>query len=98
MTMPLHTGDMARRDADGCLCLVDRAKDMVITRGFNVHASEVEACLALHPAVAQSAVIGVLHTSKQLWLMPEMPVTALAKIDKKALRARFWDARARQVG
>ena len=55
----LHTGDMARRDADGYLYLVDRAKDMVITGGFNVYSSEVEACLALHPAVAQSAVIGI---------------------------------------
>ncbi|HQQ72028.1 MAG TPA: AMP-binding protein, partial [Alicycliphilus sp.] len=55
----LHTGDMARRDEDGYLYLVDRAKDMVITGGFNVYSSEVEACLALHPAVAQSAVIGV---------------------------------------
>lgn len=55
----LHTGDMARFDAEGYLYLVDRAKDMIITGGFNVFSSEVEACLALHPAVAQSAVIGV---------------------------------------
>lgn len=55
----LHTGDMARCDARGYLYLVDRAKDMVITGGFNVYSSEVEACLALHPAVAQSAVIAV---------------------------------------
>jgi fatty-acyl-CoA synthase len=55
----LHTGDMARRDADGYLYLVDRAKDMVITGGFNVYSSEVEACLALHPSVAQSAAIGI---------------------------------------
>lgn len=55
----LHTGDLARRDAQGFLYLVDRAKDMVISGGFNVYSSEVENCLALHPAVAQSAVIGV---------------------------------------
>jgi len=55
----LHTGDMARTDAQGYLYLVDRAKDMIITGGFNVYSSEVEACLALHPSVAQSAVIGV---------------------------------------
>jgi fatty-acyl-CoA synthase len=57
----LHTGDMARQDADGYLYLVDRAKDMIISGGFNVYSSEVENCLALHPAVAASAVIGVPH-------------------------------------
>jgi fatty-acyl-CoA synthase len=57
----LHTGDLARRDADGYLYLVDRAKDMIISGGFNVYSAEVEACLALHPAVALSAVIGVPH-------------------------------------
>ena len=41
---------------------------------------------------------GAMHTPKQLWLEQELPVTALGKIDKKALRARFWDGQARQVG
>ena len=57
----LHTGDMGRMDAEGFLYLVDRAKDMIISGGFNVYSTEVEACLAMHPAVAQSAVIGVPH-------------------------------------
>lgn len=57
----LHTGDMARQDAQGYLYLVDRAKDMIISGGFNVYPSEVENCLAQHPAVATSAVIGVPH-------------------------------------
>jgi fatty-acyl-CoA synthase len=55
----LHTGDLARMDADGYLYLVDRAKDMIISGGFNVYSAEVENCLALHPAVASCAVIGV---------------------------------------
>ncbi|MFT0849579.1 AMP-binding protein [Achromobacter sp. F4_2707] len=55
----LHTGDMARMDEDGYLYLVDRAKDMIISGGFNVYPSEVEACLAQHPQVAMCAVIGV---------------------------------------
>ncbi len=54
----LHTGDMARQDEEGFLYLVDRAKDMIVTGGFNVYSSEVESCLAQHPAVASSAVIG----------------------------------------
>ncbi|ARU06090.1 hypothetical protein CCO03_16710 [Comamonas serinivorans] len=57
----LHTGDLARFDADGYLYLVDRAKDMVISGGFNVYPTEVENCLATHPAVSNSAVIGIPH-------------------------------------
>ena len=38
---------------------MDRAKDMIISGGFNVYPSEVEACLAQHPQVAMCAVIGV---------------------------------------
>lgn len=55
----LHTGDMARQDKEGYLYIVDRVKDMIISGGFNVYPSEVENCLANHPAVAMSAVIGV---------------------------------------
>lgn len=55
----LHTGDMARRDEDGYITIVDRAKDMIITGGFNVFPREIEDVLAQHPAVAMSAVIGV---------------------------------------
>ena len=55
----LHTGDMARCDEDGFLYIVDRAKDMIISGGFNVYPREVEDVLASHPAVAEAAVIGV---------------------------------------
>lgn len=55
----LHTGDLARCDADGFLYIVDRSKDMIITGGFNVYPREVEDTLARHPAVANAAVIGV---------------------------------------
>jgi fatty-acyl-CoA synthase len=57
----LHTGDVARRDEQGFLYVVDRLKDMVISGGFNVFTREVEDCLAQHPAVAGAAVIGVPH-------------------------------------
>ena len=53
------TGDMARRDEDGFLYIVDRKKDMIITGALNVYPKEVEDVLHDHPAVAQSAVIGV---------------------------------------
>jgi len=54
-------GDMAYRDADGFYHLVDRKSNMIISGGENVYPTEVEALLAAHPAIAESAVIGVPH-------------------------------------
>lgn len=55
----LHTGDLARRDADGCYYIVGRLKDMIISGGENIYPAEVESVLAAHPAVADVALIGV---------------------------------------
>ncbi len=55
----LRTGDIGRFDADGYLEITDRKKDMIIVSGFNVFPNEVEACIALHPDVADVAVVGV---------------------------------------
>ncbi len=55
----LHTGDVARVDDEGFIFIVDRAKDMVIRGGENVYSAEVEAALFEHPAVLDTAVIGV---------------------------------------
>ncbi|MCH1868543.1 long-chain fatty acid--CoA ligase [Nocardioides sp. CFH 31398] len=54
-----HTGDIGFLDEEGFLHIVDRAKDMVITGGFNVYSTEVEQALMAHPAVADCAVIGL---------------------------------------
>lgn len=54
-----RSGDLGRFDADGFLTLLDRLKDVIISGGHNVHASDLEAVLATHPDVADSAVIGV---------------------------------------
>ena len=54
-----HTGDIGYLDADGFLFIVDRAKDMVITGGFNVYSTEVEQALMEHPDVADCAVVGL---------------------------------------
>lgn len=51
-------GDMARRDDEGFLYLVDRKKDMIITGGVNVYPREIEEVLFRHPALADVAVIG----------------------------------------
>lgn len=54
-----HTGDVGRLDEHGCLKITDRLKDMFIVGGFNVYPAEVENALRRHPAVNESAVIGV---------------------------------------
>lgn len=54
-----HTGDIGFLDEDGFLFVVDRAKDMIITGGFNVYSAEVEQALMAHPAVRDCGVIGL---------------------------------------
>ena len=55
----IRTGDVGRFDADGFLVLLDRKKDVVISGGFNIYPSDLEAVLRGHPAVADAAVVGV---------------------------------------
>jgi len=55
------SGDLGYLDEEGYLFIVDRKKDMIITGGFNVYASEVEDALGSHPAVVMSAVVGIPH-------------------------------------
>ena len=55
----IRTGDVGRFDADGFLVLLDRRKDMIISGGFNIYPSDLEAVLRAHPAVADAAVVGV---------------------------------------
>ncbi len=55
------TGDMGHIDPDGYVSIVGRAKDLIITGGFNVYPAEVEAELDALPGVRESAVIGVPH-------------------------------------
>ncbi|MFC0284024.1 AMP-binding protein [Camelimonas abortus] len=130
----LHTGDVARADERGYLYIVDRAKDMIVTGGFNVYPREVEDVLTSHPAVAMAAVIGVPdskwgeavkalvvlrpgadvaeqelvalvkekkggpHAPKSVEFVDQLPVTAVGKVDKKVLRARYWAGQQRMVG
>ena len=55
----IRTGDVGRFDEDGFLILHDRRKDMVISGGFNIYPSDLEAVLRRHPQVADAAVVGV---------------------------------------
>jgi malonyl-CoA/methylmalonyl-CoA synthetase len=55
------TGDMGRMDAEGRISIVGRAKDLVISGGYNVYPKEVEMLIDEIPGVVESAVIGVPH-------------------------------------
>ena len=65
----IRTGDIGRFDADGFLTLFDRKKDLIISGGFNIYPSDLEALLCEHPAVAEAAVVGVPSRSgaRRLW-------------------------------
>ncbi len=56
-----RTGDLARIDGDGYVCIVGRAKDLVITGGLNVYPKEIETCIEKLDGVVEAAVIGAPH-------------------------------------
>ena len=55
----IRHGDVGRFDEDGFLILMDRKKDLIISGGFNIYPTDLEAVLAQHPAVAEGTVVGV---------------------------------------
>ena len=55
----IRTGDVGRFDAEGFLTLMDRKKDLIISGGFNIYPSDLEAVLREHPGVADVAVVGI---------------------------------------
>ena len=61
----LHTGDLGHIDSDGRLHLVDRLKELIKVRGFQVAPAELEAVLVSHPAVADAAVIPVTDAARE---------------------------------
>ncbi|WP_295035338.1 class I adenylate-forming enzyme family protein [uncultured Microbacterium sp.] len=65
----LHTGDVGILDREGYLTIVDRIKDMIIRGGENLYPKEIEAFLATHPEVLESAVVGAPHD-----VLGEVPV------------------------
>ena len=59
-----HTGDLARRDADGFYTIAGRRTDMIISGGVNVYPAEIEGELLQHPDVEDAAVVGIPH---EIW-------------------------------
>jgi acyl-CoA synthetase (AMP-forming)/AMP-acid ligase II len=84
----IRTGDIGRFDPDGFLILMDRKKDMIISGGFNIYPSDLEAELVAHPDVAEAAVFGV---ASETW--GETPVAAVVLQPGAAIGAddlRAW--------
>ncbi|WP_067564689.1 acyl-CoA synthetase [Nocardia acidivorans] len=129
----VHTGDIGYFRHDGYLFIVDRKKDMIISGGFNIYCSEVEAALYEHPAIAEVCVVGVPdeqwgeavkavvvtrsgsttderelieHCANRLARMKKprtvdfvdaLPVNRNGKLDRRAVRERYWGTADRRV-
>ena len=81
----LYTGDMGRFDEDGYLYIVERKKDLIIRGGFNVYPHDVEEALNSHPAVIESAVIGI--PSERMGEEVKAFVVARGEVDAETLKA-----------
>ncbi|SFD86496.1 class I adenylate-forming enzyme family protein [Blastococcus tunisiensis] len=91
----LGTGDLAYRDADGDLHLVDRRSDLILVSGFNVYPAEVERVLDAHPAVAESAVIGVPDATTGAAVRAVVVVRPGERLAVEELRAHAAESLAR---
>jgi acyl-CoA synthetase (AMP-forming)/AMP-acid ligase II len=81
----IRTGDIGRFDDDGFLTLLDRAKDVIISGGFNIYPIDIEQVLQTHPDVADCAVVGV--ASEQWGETPVAFVVGKAPLDPAAIKA-----------
>jgi acyl-CoA synthetase (AMP-forming)/AMP-acid ligase II len=82
----IRTGDVGRFDEEGFLTLMDRKKDMIISGGFNIYPSDIEAEIVQHPDVVEAAVVGV---PSDAWGESPVGFVALkpdARIDAEELR------------
>ncbi len=81
----LHTGDMGRFDEDGYLYIVERKKDLIIRGGFNIYPRDIEEVLNRHPAVIESAVIGI--PSERMGEEVKAFVVTRTDVDAETLKA-----------
>ena len=88
----LHTGDIGVLDADGYLSIVDRMKDMLLYKGYNVYPRELEELLAAMPGVLAAAVVGKPDES-----VGELPVAFVVPASPSASAAELMSAVNEQV-
>jgi long-chain acyl-CoA synthetase len=81
----LHTGDLGRFDEDGYLYIVGRKKDMIIRGGFNIYPVDIEEVLDKHPAVIESAVVGI--PSERMGEEVKAFVVIRSPVDAETLKA-----------
>lgn len=84
----IRTGDVGRFDAEGFLTLMDRRKDMIISGGFNIYPSDLEAVLFQHSAVRDAAVVGV--PSKEWGETPVAFVVSRPEATASAEEIKQW--------
>lgn len=82
----LRTGDIATVSADGFVTIVDRAKELIITGGFNVSPTEVEGVLETHPDVVRAAVVGLPRPDGGESVAAAVVLRAGTAVDPEALR------------
>ena len=82
----LRTGDIVTVSADGFVTVVDRIKEIIITGGFNVSPSEVEATLQSHPDIAGAAVVGLPRTNGDEEVAAGVLLRPGASFDSEAIR------------
>jgi acyl-CoA synthetase (AMP-forming)/AMP-acid ligase II len=82
-----HTGDLARRDEEGFVYIVDRKKDMIVSGAENVYPREVEDVLYGHPAVAEAAVFGLPDEHWGERVAAAIVLRAGERVDEAALDA-----------
>jgi len=84
----VRTGDLARLDEEGFCFIVDRCKDVVIRGGENIYSIEVENTLFAHPAVSETALIGIPHPT--LGEEPAAVVHLVSGLDASEAELRQW--------
>lgn len=83
----LYTGDLARMDAEGFFYIVDRKDDLIITSGFNVYPSDIEAVLEQHPDVDAAAAVGMPDRIKGEIVAAFVVPAGSSRIDRRLLAA-----------
>ncbi|NUK29468.1 long-chain-fatty-acid--CoA ligase [Parageobacillus sp. VR-IP] len=91
----VYTGDLACRDEDGYIWVVDRKKDIIISGGVNIYPKEVEDVLRTHPDIIDVAIVGVPHPewgeTAKAFVVAAKPLENLAEDCKRFLKEKIAD-------